>query len=100
MDLSLSNTTQLDLTILHSDMNPNMEIIVISNKTKGFHSCFNIALISSTAYDDWFENERDDIGDTAIGDYIEKRLEENGFILGEDYKMYFDAQWDRTEILV
>lgn len=98
--MDLSNTTQLDLTLLHSDMNPNMEIIVISNKTKGFCNCFNIALISSKAYDDWFENERDDIGDTAIGDYIEKRLEKNGYILGEDYKMYFDAQWDRTEILI
>ena len=52
------------------------------------------------AYNDWFENERDDIGDSAIGDYIENRLEENDFILGEDYKMYFDAQWDRMEILV
>ena len=100
MDLSLSNTTQLDLTLLHSDMNPNMEIIIIADKSKGFYNCFNIAVISSTAYNDWFENERDDIGDSAIGNYIENRLEKEGFILGEDYKMYFDAQWDRTEILI
>ena len=83
-----------------SEKGTRQKIIVISNKTKGFCNCFNIALISSKAYDDWFENEREDIGDSAIGDYIENCLEKEGFILGEDYKMYFDAQWDRTEILI
>ena len=98
--MNLSDTTMLEATLLHSDMNPNMEIIIIANKSKGFHNCFNIAVISSTAYNDWFENECDDIGDSAIGDYIENRLKEKDYFLGEDYKMYFDAQWDRTEILV
>ena len=98
--MNLSDTTMLEATLLHSDMNPNMEIIIIANKSKGFHNYFNIAVISSTAYNDWFENERDDIGDSAIGDYIENRLKEKDYFLGEDYKMYFDAQWDRTEILV
>ena len=86
--------------LLVSEMNPNMEIIIIPKESVGFHNCFSILNIANTAYEDWFQNEREDIGDSAIGDYIESRLEEKGYILGEHYKMYFDAQWDRNEILV
>ena len=85
---------------LFSTLNPNMGIMIKPLCDIWDWRTEDIIESAKEAYDDWFENERDDIGDTAIGDYIEKRLEENGFILGEDYKMYFDAQWDRTEILV
>lgn len=83
--------------LLVSEMNPNMEIIIIPKKSVEFHNCFSILDIANAAYNDWFENEKEDIGDSAIGDYIENRLEKNGYILGEDYKMYFG---DRSEILL
>ena len=89
-----------DISILQSSMNPNMEIVIIPLPCLNVLEKFSVSEIASSAYEDWFENERDDIGDSAIGDYIENRLEKNGYILGEDYKMFFDAQWDRNEILV
>lgn len=89
-----------DISILQSDMNPNMEVVIIPLPYLNILEKFSVSEIASSAYEDWFENERDDVGDSAIGDYIESRLEEKGYILGEHYKMYFDAQWDRTEILV
>lgn len=89
-----------DISILQSNMNPNMEIVIIPLPCLNVLEKFSVSEIASSAYEDWFENERDDVGDSAIGDYIESRLEEKGYILGEHYKMYFDAQWDRTEILV
>jgi hypothetical protein len=60
----------------------------------------DIIELAKESYNDWFENEKEDIGDNTIGDYIKNCLEKNGFILGKDYKMYFDAEWDRTEILL
>lgn len=89
-----------DVIILQSSLNPNMEIVIIPLPCLNVLENFAVSEIASTAYNDWFENECDDIGDSAIGDYIESRLEENGYILGEDYKMYFDSQWDRTEVLL
>lgn len=89
-----------DISILQSDMNPNMEIVIIPLPCLNLLEKFSVLEIASSAYEDWFENERDDVDDSAIGDYIENRLEEKGYILGEHYKMYFDAQWDRTEIIV
>ena len=89
-----------DISILQSDMNPNMEVVIIPLPCLNLLEKFSVLEIASSAYEDWFENERDDVGDSAIGDYIESRLEEKGYILGEHYKMYFDAQWDRTEVLV
>ena len=89
-----------DISILQSSLNPNMEIVIIPLPCLNVLEKFSVSEIASSAYHDWFENERDDVGDSAIGDYIEDRLEEKGYILGEHYKMYFDAQWDRTEILV
>ena len=89
-----------DISILQSDMNPNMEVVIIPLPCLNVLEKFSVSEIASSAYEDWFENERDDIGDSAIGDYIESRLEEKGYILGEHYKMYFNAQWDRTEVLV
>ena len=90
---------EVPVIFLQSLLNPEMEIVIIPLSSKGY-TIYKINLESSKAYTDWFENERDDIGDSAIGDYIENRLEKDGFILGEDYKMYFSAQWDRTEILL
>ena len=94
------NNNITEAALLVSEMNPNMEIIIIPKESVGFHNWFSISSTANNAYHDWFENERDDVGDSGIGDYIENRLEKNGYILGEDYKMYFDAQWDRNEILV
>lgn len=89
-----------DISILQSSMNPNMEVVIIPLPCLNVLEKFSVSEIASSAYEDWFENERNDVGDSEIGDYIESRLEEKGYILGEHYKMYFDAQWDRTEILV
>ena len=94
------NNNITEAAFLVSEMNPNMGIIIIPKEPVGFHNWFSISSTANNAYYDWFENERADIGDSTIGDYIENRLEKNGYILGEDYKMYFDAQWDRNEILV
>ena len=85
---------------LFSSLNPNMEIMIKPLCDKRDWKTEDIIELAKEAYHDWFENEREDINDSAIGNYIENRLEENDFILGEDYKMYFDAQWDRMEILV
>lgn len=85
---------------LFSTLNPNMEIMIKPLCDVWDWRIKDIIESAKEAYNDWFENERKDIGDSAIGDYIENRLEKEGFVLGEDYKMYFDAQWDRTEILV
>lgn len=85
---------------LFSSLNPNMEIMIKPLCDKRDWKTEDIIESAKKAYDDWFENEREDISDSAIGDYIENCLEKEGFILGEDYKMYFDAQWDRTEILI
>lgn len=85
---------------LFSSLNSNMEVMIKPLCDKRDWKTEDIIESAKEAYNDWFENERDDIGDFAIGDYIENRLEKDGYILGEDYKMYFDAQWDRTEILI
>ena len=85
---------------LFSTLNPNMEIMIKPLCDIWDWRTEDIIESAKEAYTDWFENERKDIGDFTIGDYIENRLEKEGFILGEDYKMYFDSQWDRTEILV
>lgn len=85
---------------LFSSLNPNMEIIIKPLCDERDWKTEDIIESAKEAYNDWFENERNDIGDSTIGDYIENHLEKEGFVLGEDYKMYFDAQWDRTEILV
>lgn len=85
---------------LFSSLNPNMEVMIKPLCDKRDWKTEDIIELAEEAYNDWFENEKEDISDTTIGDYIENRLEKEGFILGEDYKMYFDAQWDRTEILV
>lgn len=85
---------------LFSTLNPNMEVMIKPLYDVWDWKTEDIVKLAKESYNDWFENEKEDVGDSAIGDYIENRLEENGYILGEDYKMYFDAQWDRTEILV
>lgn len=84
----------------HSSLNPNMGIVIIPLCDERDWKTEDIIISVERAYNDWFENEREDIGDSTIGDYIENRLEKEDLFLGEDYKMYFDAQWDRTEILV
>ncbi len=81
---------------LFSDLNENMEIIIIPTKENDV----TFAQLASKVYTDWFENKRDDIGDMTVGDYLEYRLKNAGYKLGKDQKMYFDAQWDRTEILI
>lgn len=85
---------------LYSPLNPNMGIMIRPLCDERDWKTEDIIESAKEAYNDWFENEKDDIGDSSIGDYIENRLEKEGFILREDYKMYFDAQWDRLEILL
>ena len=85
---------------LFSTLNPNMEIMIKPLCDIRDWRMEDIIELAKEAYNDWFENERDDIGDSAIGDYIENRLEKEGLVLGEDYKMYLNAQWDRTEIIL
>lgn len=84
----------------HSSLNPNMGIVIIPLCDERDWKTEDIIISVERAYNDWFGNEREDIGDSTIGDYIENRLEKEDLFLGEDYKMYFDAQWDRNEILV
>lgn len=85
---------------LYSSLNPNMGIMIRPLCDERDWKTEDIIESAKEAYNDWFENERDDISDSSIGDYIENRLEKEGLVLGEDYKMYFDSQWDRTETLV
>lgn len=82
---------------LFSAMNPNMTIAI---EPFTFVKWEDIEKIAGKAYKDWFDNEKEDIGNTTLPEYIENHLEKEGFILGEHYKMYLDTRWDRTEILI
>ena len=55
------NNNITEAALLVSEMNPNMEIIIIPKESVGFHNWFSISSTANNAYHDWFENERDDI---------------------------------------
>lgn len=80
---------------LYSQMNDNMEVVIIPCNSLDFRKIKNIA---SDAYNYWWfgaDLEDEYVYDTAIGDYIIEQLEKKGgYVLGKHYKMYFDAEWN------
>ncbi len=48
---------------------------------------------AETAYDEWMA-EVDGVGDSAICDWIQERLHQNGFKYGKDYRIFTDLYWD------
>ena len=51
-------------------------------------------------YEDWFANEKDDIGDSTLPDYVEEKMNQAGYILKYHYKMYPNLSMDRLDALV
>lgn len=81
------NTTCINL---YSEMNDNMEFVIIPHNNLIYK---NVNKIASKAYEDWMEATCP--AEKPIGDYIIEQLKEKGgYKLGKDYKMYYDAQWD------
>ena len=76
--------------VLESELN-GMAIFVLPSRGCGVVT--ELLNLSETAYDDWM-SEKDDVGDTAICDYIIYRMGQRGFKYEKDYRIFTDLNWD------
>lgn len=85
---------------LYSECNENMEIIIIPMYPE---ACSEIMDIAEKAYDYWMgddecvdeiDKEYDTKDSLPIGDFVVEKLKQYNYMIGRDYKMYFDAQWN------
>ena len=76
--------------LLESEMN-GMAIFVLPMP---YHEkTVTIMNTAEAAYNEWM-SEVDEVGDEAICDWVIKRLKENGFEYGKDYRIFTDLNWD------
>ena len=82
------------IIILQSGINPDMGI-VIAPFFSDLNKILDLEYWANYYYTHWLGGGDDDeLNYSAIGDYIQDKLEEHGYVHNQNYEMYFSANWE------